>query len=251
MRRLAIDVGNTKTALGLFDDGNLLSQWRIGTHHWTVDEFWLLLSALLERDDRDLPGEVAFACVVPQVKHTLENTCRTYLSTEPVPVSVESSGLKTGYLYPHELGGDRIANAVGAMVLDTPPAIIADFGTATTFDVVDETGSYQGGAILPGIGTAAGELFKKAEQLNPVDLVFPDSALGRTTADAIRSGVLFGAVGASDYIVRLLSVGLSGEPRLWATGGWASGVAPRCMSKFTIVPELTLIGIDEIGRRNA
>jgi type III pantothenate kinase len=250
MKRLAIDVGNTKTAIGLFEDGDLEGQWRIGTRHWTADEFWLLLEALIRQGNGGMLTALAYACVVPQVKHTMENVCRRYLSVHPVEVKVETSGLETAYLYPHELGGDRIANAVGAMMLGPAPAIIADFGTATTFDVVDAAGSYQGGAILPGIGTSAGELFNRAEQLNPVDLVFPGSVLGQTTEDAIRSGVLFGAVGAADHLVDLLSRGLDREPALWATGGWAAGVAPRCRSKFSIVPELTLIGIDEIGRRN-
>jgi len=247
--RLAIDVGNTKTALGVFEDGNLEGQWRIGTRHWTVDEFWLLTSSLLRSDGVDMPDSLAYACVVPQVRHTIENVCTSRLGISPVEVTMESSGMETCYLYPHEVGGDRIANAAGALAMGPAPAIVADFGTATTFDVVDGAGRYLGGAILPGIGTAAGELFKRAERLNPVDLVFPDSPLGRTTADAIRSGVLYGAVGAADRLVEMLSEGLEGAPSLWATGGWAAGVASRCRSGFRIVPELTLVGVNEIGRR--
>jgi len=250
MTRLSIDVGNTKTAFGLFEDGRLIDQWRVGTRHWTVDELWILIRSLLELGNSGSPREAAYACVVPQVRHALDNMCSRYLFLEAVEVTVESSGLEIGYKYPFELGADRIANAVGALILGTAPAIIVDFGTATTFDVIDSEGRYAGGAILPGIGTAAGELFRKAEKLHPVDLVFPESVLGGTTADAIRSGVLFGAVGAADHIVELLSQILTESPSLWATGGWAPGVAPHCGSSFSVVPELTLIGIDEIGRRN-
>lgn len=249
MKRLVLDIGNTRTSVGIFIDGKLDVQWRITTEHWTADDLWVVLGYLLEADHCDLPDEMAYACVVPQVIHSVRNLCQRYLDIHPVEVNPETSGIRIEYPYPHELGADRLANAAGAIVLGPLPAIIADFGTATTFDVVSANGSYLGGAISPGVGTSAGELFKKAEKLNPVDLEFPDSPLGRSTSQAICSGVLMGAVGAADHIVNRLKQEIKGEPVIWATGGWAPGIAGRCANDFRVCPELTLVGINRIGER--
>jgi len=247
MNRLVLDIGNTKTAVGIFRDGRLETQWRITTSHWTRDDLWVVLRALIGEERR--PDAAAFACVVPQVRHAVRGLCTRYFSLEPLEVTHETAGIRIGYRFPHELGADRLANAAGAAALGPMPCIIVDFGTATTFDVVDSSGRYLGGAIAPGVGTAAGELFKKAERVNPVDLEFPESALGLETSEAVRSGVLLGAVGATDHLVDLLSAHLDRPPLLWATGGWAEGIASRCRNSLRICPELTLIGIDRIGER--
>ena len=249
MSRLVLDIGNTRTSVGLFLDGELESQWRITTAHWTADDLWVILRALLELEAGVLPDSASYACVVPQVRHSVRNLFQRYIGIEPIEVTPETAGIEIGYRYPHEVGADRLANAVGAAALGGLPAIVADFGTATTYDVIDATGRYLGGAISPGVGTAAAELFKKAEQVNPVDLEFPLSPLGRDTGEAVRSGVLLGAVGATDHIIQLLTESLDGDPVLWATGGWARGIAGRCTGDFRICPELTLVGIDRIGAR--
>ncbi len=249
MRRLVLDIGNTKTAVGVFVDGRLEVQWRITTQHWTADDLWVILRTLLETDGCPLPDSVAYASVVPQVRHSVMDLSRRYIGVEPVEVTPTSAGIKIEYSYPHELGADRLANAAGAIDLGPLPAIVVDFGTATTFDVISGTGAYMGGAIAPGVGTAAAELFKKAEKLNPVDLEFPDAAMGRSTSQAICSGVLIGAVGAADRIIERLVDEMEGEPFLWATGGWAPGIAGKCRSPLKVCPELTLVGIDRIGER--
>ncbi|MCK5785644.1 MAG: type III pantothenate kinase [Candidatus Sabulitectum sp.] len=250
MRRLSVDVGNTKTALALFEKDKLLGQWRIRTQRWTADELRILTEALLRSEGFSPPDDVAFACVVPQVRHTVINMCERWLKITPVDVSCATAGIELGYKYPHEIGPDRLANAVAAIVQGRLPAVVVDFGTATTFDVIDGAGRYLGGAISPGVGTSAGELFKKAERLNPIDLVFPESVVGRTTAHAIRSGVLFSAVGAADHIIDLISAEFDSVPELWATGGWGQALGSRCRHSFRICPELTLLGINEIGRKN-
>jgi len=250
MKRLAIDVGNTKTALAIFEGDHLSGQWRIRTQRWTADELRVLVEALLTCEGFSAPDDVAFACVVPQVRHTVINMCEKWLKLLPVNVSCSTAGIETLYKYPHEIGPDRLANAVAAVMSGKLPAIVADFGTATTYDVIDSQGRYLGGAISPGVGTSAGELFKKAERLNPIDLVFPAHAVGRTTADAIRSGVLFSAVGAADHIIDLISSELDSIPELWATGGWGRALGSKCRHDFKICPELTLLGINEIGRKN-
>jgi len=249
MRRLVLDVGNTRTSVGVFENGKLDVQWRITTMHWTADDLWVILRSLLKADACDLPGEVAYACVVPQVRHAILNLTRRYIQVEPVEVTVETAGIAIDYPYPHELGADRLANAAGALLLGSYPAIVVDFGTATTFDVIGSKGTYLGGAISPGVGTAAGELFKKAEKLNPVDLEFPDSPLGCSTAEAVCSGVLLGAVGAADHVIDELLKEIDGTPEIWATGGWAPGIAGACRNRMKVCPELTLVGIDCIGER--
>ncbi|MCD4775619.1 MAG: type III pantothenate kinase [Candidatus Aegiribacteria sp.] len=247
MRRLVLDIGNTRTSVGVFDNGRLSVQWRITTRHWTADDLWVILRSLLKTDNCDIPEGLAYACVVPQVRHALLNLSRRYINVNPVEVTVETAGIIIDYKFPHELGADRLANAVGALKLGSFPAIVVDFGTATTFDVINSKGAYAGGAITPGVGTAAGELFKKAEKLNPVDLEFPVSPIGRSTAEAVCSGVLLGAVGAADYIIDELLKDIKGNPEIWATGGWAPGIAGKCRNRMKVCPELTLVGIDCIG----
>lgn len=249
MRRLALDIGNTKTAMGVFHNGQLKAQWRITTLHWTADDLWVIMKTLLDTCGEGAADSVAFATVVPQVRHSVLELSRRYIGVEPVEVTALTAGIRIEYDYPHELGADRLANSAGAAKMGPLPAIVVDFGTATTFDVIGPDGAYVGGAISPGVGTAAAELFKKAEKLNPVDLEFPPTATGRSTAEAIRSGVLLGAVGAADYIIRRLVLEMEDKPVLWATGGWARGIADECESDLKVCPELTLIGIDEIGGR--
>ncbi len=248
MRSLALDVGNTKTAVGLFGEDGLVRSWRVTTRHWTPDELGLAVLAMLDLEGGGRPELVSFATVVPQVRHAVRGMSSLYLGRDPVEVTFESSGIRTSYPEPGELGADRLANAAAAIGMGLVPAIVADFGTATTFDVIDGTGCYLGGAIAPGIGTAASELFRKAERLNPVDLQAPGSALGTSTGDAVRSGVLIGAAGAADRIVEALSPFAGPDPVLLATGGWAPGIAGLCRSAFRIVPFLTLEGIDRVGR---
>jgi type III pantothenate kinase len=249
MKRLAIDVGNTRTSAGIFEDGILKSQWRISTAHWTADDLWVILKTLLDTDGCGLPDAVAYASVVPQVHHSINNLAVRYMGIEPLEVTYETAGIRIEYRYPHELGSDRLANAAGAMKLGSLPAIVVDFGTATTFDVISSSGAYLGGAIAPGVGTAAAELFKKAERLNPVDLEFPSEALAQSTSEAICSGVLLGAVGAADFIIDSLKTEMEDDPVIWATGGWARGIAEKCSNNLRVSPELTLVGIDSIGER--
>ncbi|RKZ08478.1 pantothenate kinase [Candidatus Fermentibacteria bacterium] len=249
MKRLVLDIGNTRTSVGVFVDGRLDVQWRITTRHWTADDLWVILGSLLKADDYDLPGGLAYACVVPQVRHALLNLSRRYIKADPVEVTVETAGVTIDYGFPHELGADRLANTAAVLSLGSTPAIVLDFGTATTFDVISREGVYIGGAITPGVGTAAAELFKKAEKLNPVDLQFPASALGKSTSEAVCSGVLLGAVGAADHIIDELCKVIEGVPEIWATGGWAPGIAGKCRNLMKVCPELTLVGIDCIAER--
>jgi len=247
--RLAIDVGNTNTVLGLFENGGPVFRWRVRTACRTPDELLALVTGLFRASDAPMPGAAAFACVAPRVTDALREFSRKWIGGEAVEVNPDTAGLEIDYPNPGELGPDRLANAAGALLVADPPVIVADFGTATTFDVIDGRGRFLGGAILPGVGTAASELFRRAERLNPLDLRFPEHPMGRSTGEAVRSGVLWGAVGAADRMVELLSGAVRGTPALLAAGGWAETVCPRCNAPFRIYPDLTLSGIDSIGRK--
>ena len=153
------------------------------------------------------------------------------------------TGLPIAYENPREVGADRIVNAVAAIELVGAPVIAVDFGTATTFDCVSAEGAYLGGAISPGVGTSAEELFRRAARVPRVDLRRPERALGRTTEESLRSGVLWGAAGQVDALVRRLSREMKGKPRVVATGGWARVVAPECETVEAVDEALTLKGM--------
>lgn len=250
MVRLVLDVGNTKTAVGLFTGADLAMSWRIRTSHWTPDELGMLLESMLGRRGAPRPEVAAVASVVPQTGHAVERAVDEYLGIPLLEVNAASAGLEVRYPVPEELGADRVANALAAALLGYLPAVVADFGTATTFDVIGADGSFLGGAISPGVGTAASELFRKAGRISPVDLDLPGSALGLSTCEAVRSGVLIGAAGGADRLVEELSAGLAAPFHL-ATGGWAEGISRLCRTQFTVLPHLTLMGVNEAARRMA
>jgi type III pantothenate kinase len=141
------------------------------------------------------------------------------------------------------VGADRIANALAARALYGTPAIVVDLGTATTFDCISREGAYLGGAISPGVGTSTEELFRRAARVPRVELRRPRRALGRTTEESLRAGVLWGAAGQVDALVRRLAREMKGTPRVIATGGWAKVVAPECETVEAVDEGLTLKGM--------
>ena len=152
--RLLLDVGNTRTSIGLFPGptegpDRVREHWRVSTMHWTADELLLLVHALLRDKGYAEPTMVGFACVVPQVRHCLREAALRLTGVPPVEVTPGNAGILISYPAPDELGQDRIANAAGALRMGPPPAIVVDFGTATTFDVLDPDGRYVGGTISP------------------------------------------------------------------------------------------------------
>jgi type III pantothenate kinase len=162
----------------------------------------------------------------------------------PVEVSpATAKGLKVRYRDPSAVGADRIANAVAARTLYGVPAIVVDLGTATTFDCISRQGAYLGGAIAPGVATSADELFRRAARLPRVELRRPARALGRTTEESLQAGVLWGAAGQVDALVRRLALEMQGTPVVIATGGLAATVAPECETINRVDETLTLKGM--------
>ena len=244
---LAIDVGNTVTTLGVFADGELRATWHMATNiHRMSDEYATLLINLLHHQGLDTPDitEVALCSVVPPLATTYEELFDRYFHISPLVVG---AGIKTGVHIrmdnPREVGADRIVDAAAAHHLYGGPVIIIDLGTATTFDVISREGDYLGGAIAPGINTAAEALFMQTAVLPRVKLTRPKQAIGTNTITAMQSGIVFGYVGLIEGMVARIQKELDGKARVVATGGWAELVAAETKVIEVINPDLTLIGL--------
>lgn len=251
---IAIDVGNTQTVIGLFDDTALLSHWRIATNaERTSDEYALLLRQFLDQDGVALDAVVgvALSSVVPRVTAALRDMGDRYLSA---PMLVIEPGVKTGmpilYDNPKEVGADRIANAVAAVEQYGGPAIIVDFGTATTVDAVSAKGEYLGGAIVPGIEISLDALFGRAAALRRVELVAPKHVIGKSTVESIQAGAVFGFAGQVDAIVDRFLAEL-GAATVIATGGLAGLLMAFSRTLEHHEPWLTLDGLRIVFERNA
>jgi type III pantothenate kinase len=256
---LTIDVGNTQTVIGLYGDGDasheLLDHWRIATvGDRTCDEHALLFQEFLAFAGHDWRTDirgVAISSGVPMVTYELRRMCERYLKIDPV---VLGTGVKTGmpvlYDNPKEVGADRIANAVGAFDLYGGPTIVVDFGTATTFDVISDSGEYLGGAIIPGIEISLDALFGRAAALRRVELVEPRSVIGKTTVESIQSGVIYGYSSMIDGMCDRIEEEL-GAATVLATGGLADLIAPVAESIEHTEPWLTLHGLRLIWEKNA
>ena len=252
---LAIDIGNTTVQLGLFEGAQLGPTWRIATaHDRLTDEYGVLLRALLrnQRLDPTAVQAVSMASVVPALIPVFQDVSRAYFDVEPLLVG---SGVKTGlritYDSPREVGADRVVDAVAALALyGPPPLIVVDFGTATVFDAIDGEGSYLGGAIAPGIEVAADALFERASRLSRVELQRPQNAIGRNTASAVQSGIIFGYVGLVEGIIERFKAELGGG-RVIGTGGWAARIAEETTAVEVVAPDLTLEGLRLIYEMNA
>lgn len=252
---LAVDIGNTQTVLGLLAGRTIDDRWRVATDAtMTSDELHVKVDALLDlagRSAGDVRG-VVIASVVPALTVAYEELAERITGARPLVVG---PGLKTGlpiaYENPREVGADRIVNAIAAIDALGAPVIVVDFGTATTLDVVDKTGSYMGGAIAPGIETSAEALFRRAARLSAVDLDTPARVIGRTTRESIQSGLLFGEAARVDGLVRRTFAELGYECPVVATGGLAERIAPLCGTVTAVDADLTLKGLALVWERNA
>lgn len=254
---IAIDVGNTETHFGVFEGSQLAASFRLSTDSTrTTDELVALVGQLIydsERWDRSqMPEGVIIGSVVPTMHERLQAMAQKLFGREAMFVE---PGIKTGIpirnLNPAEVGADRIVNAVAAVEGYGAPVVVVDFGTATTFDVVNARGEYIGGLILPGVGISAEALFRSASRLYRVDIRRPERLIGRTTAEAMQSGIYNGAIGQVDGILGRLLDDLGERPRLVATGGLASMIAPGSRYLDEVNPKLTLDGLYLIYQRNA
>jgi type III pantothenate kinase len=249
---LAIDIGNTHTVLGIYQKNRLKEYFRVTSNHaLTVDECGILLKQLFL--DYQKIEDAIICSVVPPLTPVYEAMCRKFLKVEPLLVHADLPlGIKILYEDPHQVGADRIANAVAGYQIYGGPIIIVDLGTATTFDVISEKGEYLGGAIAPGVETSSINLFRRAAQLFKISLEKPKTAIGRNTEESLRAGIIFGSVGQIDGIVNRmkkelkLKYGIKKEPRVIATGGLADIIAKESLTVQKVDPTLTLEGLRRI-----
>lgn len=251
---LAIDVGNTNTQFGVFaDDCSLISEWRLTTRRdRTVDEMGLMARSLFDRAGVDVGalGGIVAACVVPPLTGVVEAMGQRYFGSRPLIVTPDLvTDMPVLYNPPQDVGADRIVNAVAARDKYGVPAVVVDFGTATTFDVVDAAGAYLGGVIATGVGVSADALFSRAARLPRVEVTRPDQIIGRSTVDSIRSGVFWGYVDLVDGLIERIDGELGVRARVVATGGWAEVLGPACKRIDVVDPTLTLDGLQVIWRR--
>jgi type III pantothenate kinase len=251
---LVIDVGNTHTVLGVYEDGSLRNDWRIHTERDTTeDEFNVLVNSLFSADSIYLNDvdRTIISCVVPPMVTILDAFCRKYLGHPPQWVDAKNcAGMPILLKNPAEVGADRIVNAVAAFHKYRQSLIVVDFGTATTFDAISQKGEYIGGAISPGIGIASEALFRKASKLPRVEIfVPPDNVIGKDTISSIKSGIIFGYAGLVDGIVRRMQKEMGTDPKVIATGGLADLLFDVSDTIEVVEPALTLEGLRIIANQ--
>ena len=251
---LAIDIGNTDTKLGVFEDDELRVTWHVATVLRSMaDEYATTLLSLLHYHglDRSDIKDVALCSVVPPLIATFHELIERYFGVSPLVIGV---GVKTGVHIrmdnPREVGADRIVNAAAAHHLYEGPVIITDLGSATTFDAVSREGDYLGGAIAPGINMAAEALSARTAMLPRVEMIPPKQAIGTSTVAAMQSGLIFGYVGLVEGIVTRIKSELGGKATVVATGGYAEIFAKQTKIIDVVNPDLTLIGLKIIQSMN-
>ena len=253
---LVIDVGNTQTVLGVYEDCNLVHMWRVSTDkNDTSDELRMKTLPLLMMESIEvscITGS-AIASVVPSLTSAWQRAVKRLTGIQPVVCNARAAGslFEADYDFPNEIGADRIADAVAAKALYGSPIIVVDFGTATNLEVIDENGRFVGGIIAPGLETSAKALFSHATKLPDIELVDPGTAIGKNTVHAMQSGIVYGEADRVDGFVNRVFAQLGYSAPVVATGGLASTMAPLCKTITHTNPKLTLEGLRLIYEANA
>ena len=246
-RLLAIDIGNTSIAIGVYDDGEQLATFRVASDQENLaDEYGILLRSLLQHRGIDpvLVTAAAISSTVPPLLGTFQLVCQRYFAVDPLVVG---TGVRTGvrirYDNPREVGPDRILHAIAALKRYAPPIVIVDLGTALVFDAISRDGDYLGGAIAPGIGIASQALFERAAMLQRVSIERPDEVVGRNTVHSLQSGLFFGYAEMVKGMVARFKTSIGDDAVVIATGGYAEGIAAEAGCFDALEPDLNLEGL--------
>ena len=251
---LAIDLGNTNLTIGLFEGTELRHTFRATSDRSrTADEYAVLLRQLLtvHRIAAQAVDAAILASVVPPLTEPVARAVETSFGLKP---AIVGPGMKTGvsvlYDNPHEVGADRIVNAVAAYERAGGSAIVVDLGTATTFDCIGDTGEYLGGVIAPGVQVSLNALMEKAAKLRPIEIAVPPRVLGRNTAHSLQAGVIYGYSSLIDGVVERLRAEMNDVKLVIATGGLAGILAPYAKTVDAVDQDLTLVGLRLLHERN-
>ena len=251
---LMVDIGNTQTVLGIFENSILKKHWRVTSQFSrTEDEIWVVVDSLFNLEDlnQDQIQGVCISSVVPELSRIYRRMVEKYLSLKPLYITPDLNlDLKILYQDPYSVGADRICNSVAEKMKYGTPLIVLDFGTATTFDCITESGDYLGGVICPGIESAATILHQKAAKLPKIELVFPLKVIGQNTEESMQSGIMHGSVELIEGLLRRIKKELSGNPKVVATGGLAHRIAKRTKAIDVVDENLNLEGIYQIYKQN-
>jgi type III pantothenate kinase len=252
---LAIDAGNTNIVFAVWDGAAWRGRWRLATQaSRTADEYAVWLTQLMSWSgiERGSISRAAIACVVPAALYHLRHLCRDWFGQEPL--IARAAGLDWGFPVlvdnPNEVGADRLVNALAAHARYHGPLAVVDFGTATTFDVVDRNGAYLGGVIAPGINLSLEALHRAAAQLPRVAISRPQAVIGRSTVPAMQAGIYWGYVGLIEGLAKRIEVELGEPMKLIATGGLAPLFADATTAIEHLDPDLTLDGLVLLADRN-
>ena len=251
---LTIDVGNTNITVGVFQGDEVVATFRMTTKMpRTSDEYGMLLLNLIEQNDirHEEIEDAIIASVVPNVMHSLEGALVKYLGIRPIVIG---PGTKTGIRVvtenPSQIGADRIVDAVAAYELYGGPVLVLDFGTATTYDLVDAAGAFLSGVTAPGIRISAKALWEDAAKLPEIEIRKPESILAKETISSMQAGLVYGQIGQTEYIVRhMIQASGLGDVKVVATGGLGRIIANETEAIDVYDPNLTLRGIQLIYQK--
>lgn len=252
---LAINVGNTNIRFGVYNERKLVAHWKLATNRgWTADEFGMYFVNFFNYEKLNIEDveAVIISSVVPPIMFSFEHAIQRYIKKDPIIIG---PGIRTGinikYENPRELGADRIVNAVAAYEIYGGPAIVVDFGTATTFNAISSKGEFLGGAICPGILISAEALYQRTAKLPRIDLAKHEVVIGRNTAVGMQSGIFHGYVGQINHLVRKIKQEMKEENiKVIATGGLAKFIAPEADSIDEVNGRLVLEGLRIIYEKN-